>query len=166
MDWLPHSLQAPCHCLSAPPRAPDAEKPRPAALTLLPVPPLVFTLRCLFQTSSGMYVFNHCLHSQLEGKVLCFIHLGKILLLRRPPVKTCWMDRQKIRGDGQYTNKHTHKWKRCTAPVFGRRRAVLPSLVGGGLPYAESSKKTPQSKRYWSGPLLLSLTPNKSCGPS
>ena len=36
MDWLPHSLQAPCHCLSAPPRAPDAEKPRPASSDATP----------------------------------------------------------------------------------------------------------------------------------
>ena len=118
------------------PEHPMQKSPALPALTLLPVPPLVFTLRCLSQTSSGMYAVDHCLHSPLEGKVLCFIHLGKILLLRRPPVKTCWMDRQKIRGDSQHTNKHTHKWKRCTGPVFGRWCAVLPSLVGGGLPYA------------------------------
>ena len=165
MDWLPHSLQATHHWLKALPEHLTQKSPALPALTLLPVPPLVFLLRCLSKTSSGIYVFDHCLYSQLEGKVLCCIHLGKILLLGRPPIKICWMDRKKNGGDGQYANKHTHKWKCCTGPVFGRWYTVVPSLVGRGLPYAESLKKTSQSKRHWSGPPLLSLTPNKSCGP-
>lgn len=103
------------------------KSPALPALTLLLVP-LVILLRCLSKTPSGIYVFDHRLNPQLEGKVLYFIHLGKILLLSRPPIKICWMDRQKNEGDGQYANKRTHKWKRRTGPVFGRWCTVLSSL--------------------------------------